>query len=77
KTYNAAGTTTAKGKDVSEFVTGQLGLVWKPAENGSIYVSYATSATPPGSMLGEGTEGNPLGGTPDRNGNLLASDMEP
>jgi catecholate siderophore receptor len=77
KTYNAAGNTTAKGKDVSEFVTGQLGLVWKPAENGSIYVSYATSATPPGSMLGEGTEGNPLGGTPDRNGNLLASDMEP
>ncbi|WP_282877058.1 TonB-dependent receptor [Pseudomonas peli] len=47
-------------------MTGQLGLVWKPAENGSIYVSYATSATPPGSMLGEGTEGNPLGGTPDR-----------
>ncbi|WP_445672600.1 TonB-dependent receptor [Pseudomonas inefficax] len=77
KTYNAAGTTTAKGKDVSEFITGQLGLVWKPTENGSIYVSYATSATPPGSMLGEGTEGNPLGGSTDRSGNLLSSDMEP
>ena len=77
KTYNAAGTTTSKGDDVSEFVTGQLGLVWKPADNGSIYASYATSATPPGNMVGEGTEGNPLGGTPDRNGNLLASDMEP
>ncbi|AYG43606.1 TonB-dependent siderophore receptor [Pseudomonas sp. Leaf58] len=67
----------AKGKDTSEFVTGQLGLVWKPAENGSIYVSYATSATPPGAMLGEGTEGNPLGNTTDRGGNLLSSDLEP
>ncbi len=66
-----------KGKDTSEFVTGQFGVVYKPAENGSIYASYATSATPPGNSLGEGTEVNPLGGTPDRNGNLLNSDMEP
>jgi catecholate siderophore receptor len=77
KTYNAAGTTTAKGDDTSEFVTGQLGLVWKPAKNGSIYVSYGTSATPPGSMLGEGTEANPLPGSTNRAGDLLASDMEP
>jgi catecholate siderophore receptor len=77
KTYNAAGTTTSKGDDVSEFVTGQFGVVYKPAENGSIYASYATSATPPGNTLGEGQEGNPLGGTPDRSGNLLSSDMEP
>lgn len=77
KTYNAAGATTAKGKDTSDFVTGQLGLVWKPAENGSVYVSYATSATPPGAMLGEGTDGNPLPGSTDRQGNLLGSDMEP
>jgi len=77
KTYNAAGSTTAKGKDTSEFITGQLGLVWKPAENGSVYVSYATSATPPGSILGEGTEGNALPGSTDRAGNLLSSDLEP
>ncbi|MFJ4393993.1 TonB-dependent receptor [Pseudomonas sp. NPDC089396] len=84
RSYDASGATVvntkgvvAKGKDTSEFVTGQLGLVWKPADNGSIYVSYATSATPPGAMLGEGTEGNPLGNTTDRNGNLLSSDMEP
>jgi catecholate siderophore receptor len=77
KTFNAAGTTTSKGDDTSEFVTGQFGVVYKPAENGSIYASYATSATPPGNTLGEGQEGNPLGGTPDRNGNLLKSDMEP
>ncbi|MFT0517590.1 TonB-dependent receptor [Pseudomonas faucium] len=82
--YDASGATVvntkgvaSKGKDTSEFVTGQLGLVWKPAENGSIYVSYATSATPPGALLGEGMEGNPLGNTTDRGGNLLSSDMEP
>ncbi|MEJ5864337.1 TonB-dependent siderophore receptor [Pseudomonas farsensis] len=82
--YNADGSTTvnsrgvaAKGEDTSEFVTGQLGLVWKPADNGSVYVSYATSATPPGALLGEGMEGNPLGGTTDRPGNLLSSDMQP
>ncbi|QUE93531.1 TonB-dependent siderophore receptor [Pseudomonas sp. SCA2728.1_7] len=77
KSYNAAGTTTSKGDDTSEFVTGQFGVVYKPAENGSIYASYATSATPPGNTLGEGQEGNPLGGTADRSGNLLSSDMEP
>ncbi|MDG9876426.1 TonB-dependent siderophore receptor [Pseudomonas juntendi] len=84
RTYDAAGATVvnakgvaAKGKDTSEFVTGQLGLVWKPADNGSVYVSYATSATPPGAMLGEGMEANPLGNTTDRAGNLLSSDMEP
>lgn len=76
-TYNNGGTTTSKGSDTSEFVTGQFGVVYKPAENGSIYASYATSATPPGNTLGEGQEGNPLGGTPDRNGNLLNSDLEP
>nr|WP_232244152.1 TonB-dependent siderophore receptor [Pseudomonas putida] len=82
--YNANGSTAvsskgivSKGKDTSEFITGQLGLVWKPADNGSIYVSYATSATPPGAYLGEGMEGNPLGNTTDRSGNLLSSDMEP
>ncbi len=84
RTYGANGATTvsktgvrAEGKDTSEFVTGQLGLVWKPADNGSVYVSYATAATPPGAMLGEGTEGNLLPNSTDRNGVLLGSDMEP
>ncbi len=83
RSYEADGSTTvnkgveAKGKDTSEFVTGQFGVVYKPAENGSIYASYATSATPPGNTLGEGMDGNPLGGTVDRSKNLLSSDMEP
>jgi catecholate siderophore receptor len=38
----------------------QAGLVFKPTANTSIYGSYATSATPPNSLLGEGSEGNAL-----------------
>ncbi|CAM5780447.1 TonB-dependent siderophore receptor [Castellaniella caeni] len=34
----------------------QLGLVYKPASNGSIYVSYGTSSTPAGATLSEGAE---------------------
>ncbi len=44
----------------------QAGLVVKPSETTSVYASYATSATPPNSLLGEGQEGNALpttGGT--------------
>ena len=44
----------------------QLGLVFKPAENGSVYVSYATSSSPAGLLLGEGSESQSL--TPDRDG---------
>jgi catecholate siderophore receptor len=54
----------------------QLGLVYKPADNGSIYVSYATSSTPANATLGEGTEGQSL--TPGRSGvGANAADMAP
>lgn len=43
--------------------TYNVGLVFKPASNGSIYVSTASSATPPGSFLANGTEGNALNTT--------------
>ncbi|MGE8498760.1 MAG: TonB-dependent receptor [Pseudomonas sp.] len=40
------------GYDDTEFtVGGKLGLVYKPAENGSIYAAYGVSTTPPGSYL--------------------------
>src|SRR3546814_9399018 len=39
-------------------------LVFKPTPNTSIYASYATSATPPNSLIGEGSESNGL--TPGR-----------
>ena len=38
----------------------QAGLVFKPSRETSIYVSYATAATPPNSLLGEGREDNAL-----------------
>ena len=38
----------------------QVGLVFKPTKNTSLYGSYATSATPPNSLLGEGQEANGL-----------------
>lgn len=45
----------------------QFGLVFKPVENGSIYISYGTSSTPAGSFLSQGSDGNAL--APDRAGN--------
>jgi len=38
----------------------QAGLVFKPTRNTSLYASYATAATPPNSLLGEGQEANAL-----------------
>jgi catecholate siderophore receptor len=39
----------------------QAGLVFKPTAQTSLYASYATAATPPNSLLGEGREDNALG----------------
>jgi catecholate siderophore receptor len=39
----------------------QAGLVAKPHKETSLYLSYATSVTPPNSLLGEGQEQNALG----------------
>lgn len=44
-----------------DYVTWQAGVVGKPTPNTSVYFSYATSATPPNSLIGEGSEGNSLG----------------
>jgi catecholate siderophore receptor len=41
-------TPTVNADDTDTLTSWNLGGVYKPAENGSIYVSYATSATPPG-----------------------------
>ncbi|MHA6197154.1 TonB-dependent receptor [Pseudomonas wadenswilerensis] len=68
----AKSSTTGKTSNNSHFWSWQAGLVWKPAENGSIYTSFATSATPPGGLV-DGAEGNPL--TPGNS--TLVSDLEP
>ncbi len=39
----------------------QVGAIFKPAPNVSIYASNSTAAIPPGSLVGEGSEGNALG----------------
>ncbi|MFV3307281.1 TonB-dependent receptor [Pseudomonas sp. NY15181] len=49
---------TTKFEDNSNFWNWQAGVVYKPAPNGSIYASYATSATPPGAMLDNGNTSN-------------------
>ncbi|TGV29206.1 TonB-dependent receptor, partial [Mesorhizobium sp. M8A.F.Ca.ET.142.01.1.1] len=35
----------------------QAGVVFKPAANGSIYLSWGTSSTPPGMDGGDGSDG--------------------
>jgi catecholate siderophore receptor len=53
----ATSTTAAVQADVdSNFWSWQTGLVYKPASNGSIYLAYATSATPPGNDGGDGLD---------------------
>ncbi|MFT3719521.1 catecholate siderophore receptor Fiu [Pseudorhodoferax sp.] len=57
----ATGSTTAATSlsDSDNLFTGKVGLVYKPAPNGSIYAAYATSAKPPGSDFAlSGTAGN-------------------
>ncbi len=54
----------------------QLGLVYKPAPNGSVYASFGTSSTPANASLGEGSESQSI--VPGRGGvGLNAADMAP
>ncbi|MFX8627448.1 TonB-dependent receptor, partial [Acinetobacter baumannii] len=41
----------------NDFFNYQAGITFKPVENGSIYLSYATSANPVGVDAGDGSEG--------------------
>lgn len=43
--------------------TYQAGIVFKPTANSSIYASTSTAATPPGSFIANGSEGNALNTT--------------
>ncbi len=44
-------------KHDSDFLNYQAGVVFKPTANGSIYLSYGTSSTPPGMDGGDGSDG--------------------
>lgn len=59
----AAGTSTFRLSRTDDLFNWQAGLVFKPTGNTSLYASYATSATPPNSLIAEGQEGNGLGTT--------------
>lgn len=56
----AIGAIVPKFTRVDNMVNWQAGLVFKPTEQTSLYASYATAATPPNSLLGEGREDNAL-----------------
>ena len=58
QTYAATG--QIKLTRVDNLFNWQAGLVFKPTADTSVYASYATAATPPNSLLGEGREDNGL-----------------
>jgi len=61
---SAIATTGTTALELSDnFLNYQAGLVYKPSANGSVYVSYAKSTTPAGSLVGEGSEGNSIAAT--------------
>ncbi|MGJ7914113.1 TonB-dependent receptor [Massilia sp. LXY-6] len=53
---NGAAAPAAHAVVDTNFVSTQAGIVYKPAKNGSIYLSYASSATPPGNDGGDGLD---------------------
>ncbi len=57
----AGATTTFSLSREDDLFNWQAGLVFKPTPNTSLYASYATAATPPNSLLGEGQESNSPG----------------
>ena len=70
----ASGATVVKRNDT--LVNYQLGLVYKPATNGSVYAAFGTSSTPANATLGEGSESQSL--VPGRGGvGANAADMAP
>ncbi|WP_213875314.1 TonB-dependent siderophore receptor [Pseudomonas sp. dw_358] len=66
-----ANSPTVHASSENNFWNWQAGLTWKPAPNGSIYASFATSATPAGGLVGQGSDGNPL------TAGTASSDLEP
>ncbi|WP_333951236.1 TonB-dependent receptor [Sphingomonas aerolata] len=59
-TITLPGATQTKLTRVDNLFNWQAGLVFKPTPETSLYASYATAATPPNSLLGEGREDNAI-----------------
>lgn len=73
---NASGTVTApiyaSTRSDWDFVNYQVGLVYKPTANSSLYASYATSSTPPTISAGDQNGGGGTG-----TGNLATTLLDP
>ncbi|MGU3389748.1 TonB-dependent receptor [Sphingomonas sp. M1A8_2b] len=59
-TITLPGATQTRVNRVDNLFNWQAGLVFKPTSETSLYASYATAATPPNSLLGEGREDNAI-----------------
>jgi catecholate siderophore receptor len=59
-TTRLPGATQFQINRTDELFNWQAGLIFKPTPDTSLYASYATAATPPNSLLGEGREDNAL-----------------
>ncbi|MEI5686213.1 TonB-dependent receptor [Sphingomonas kyungheensis] len=59
-TTRLPGTAGVRFRRTDRLFNWQAGLVFKPTPDTSLYASYATAATPPNSLLGEGREDNAL-----------------
>jgi catecholate siderophore receptor len=55
-TTTSTGVVTRLSNDAN-FWNYQLGVVYKPAQNGSVYLSWGTSSNPPGVDAGDGSDG--------------------
>ena len=69
----ATGAAQIRLERTDALVNGQVGLIIKPTAQTTLYASYATAATPPNSLLGEGQEANALP-TTNTAANLLLLD---
>lgn len=59
--FSAAGSGSSRGvpydvENEGDFWSYQGGVIFKPTETSSVYISYANSRTPPGTTVGEGAE---------------------
>ncbi|WP_375397802.1 TonB-dependent receptor [uncultured Sphingomonas sp.] len=73
----AAGAPQIRLSRTDELFNWQSGLVFKPTRETSLYASYATAATPPNSILGEGSDNNGLPTTDTATNLQLLASLKP
>ena len=76
-TLTAPGATQVRLRRTHGLFNWQAGAVFKPTPETSVYASYATAATPPNSLLGEGREDNALPTTTTAQSLALLDQLKP